>query len=238
MRELPVQQVLEPALGDDDVADPEVAVADDRPQRLGPVLPQPEQPELDRRVRLPDGVELVLELLQHVPVAEERDGLGIDRVHVRQLVGELQRQRLARGGELRPADDPPADRLAVDTRRRKGLTAAELAQVADRARHVHARGVGGLEHAQLVLERKRVGVDDAPGGPPHEQLERPLRPAHVDCPGLLRGAARQQLRALELDRAAEQAGERVAELLRPGRARGFAAHADWPPSTTSVCPVT
>src|SRR5215211_3376717 len=36
---LPVEEVLEAALGDDDVADPEVAVADDVVERLGAVLP-------------------------------------------------------------------------------------------------------------------------------------------------------------------------------------------------------
>src|SRR3982750_279943 len=52
--ELPVEQVFEPAVGDDDVADPEVAVADDRVERLGSPLGEPAEAELDRRVRLAD----------------------------------------------------------------------------------------------------------------------------------------------------------------------------------------
>ena len=139
-------------------------------ERLRPVLPEPVEAELDRGMRLADRVELVLEALEHVAGAKERQLGRRDRVHLRELFGELERQRFAALGELRPGDDPPADRLAADALGCERLASAELAEVAVGARHAHARSVGGLEHAVFVLERERVRMDDAPGGTADEQL--------------------------------------------------------------------
>src|SRR3954447_19862617 len=57
--ELPVEDADEAALVDDEVADAEVAVDDHRLARRPPLLAQAPKPELDRRVRLADRVELV-----------------------------------------------------------------------------------------------------------------------------------------------------------------------------------
>jgi hypothetical protein len=83
--ELPVEQVLETALGDDDVADPEVAVTDDSVELGWRVLAQPQQPELDRRVRFADRVELALEPREHVATTEERHTRPWNRVDPREL---------------------------------------------------------------------------------------------------------------------------------------------------------
>src|SRR5215212_3522114 len=120
--ELPIEEVLEAALRDDDVADPEVAVADDVGQRLRPVLAQPPEPILDRRVRLAHSVELVLEPLEHVAGAEKREPVGPNRVDLRDLLREL---GLEPG--RRVADDSPADRLSLDELHREGFASAELA---------------------------------------------------------------------------------------------------------------
>src|SRR3954465_15798517 len=53
VREFPVEDADEPVPVDDEVADPEVAVHDDGLPRRRPLLAQPPEPELDRRVGLP-----------------------------------------------------------------------------------------------------------------------------------------------------------------------------------------
>ena len=179
-----------------------------------------------------DGVELDLEPLEHVARPEERNGLGRERVHLRELVGELTRQRLARCGELRVANDPASDRLALDPLDHERLAAAHVVEVCVRPRHAHAGLVRSLEHAELVLEGERVGVDHTARGPPHEQRQLPVGGAHVDRPRLLRRSAGEQPQRPDLV-CAEQRGQAFAQLVAP-----LAHHADWPPSTTSVWPVT
>ena len=83
-----------------------------------------------------------------------------------------------------------------------------------------------------MLEGERVGVDDAAGGTADEQRQLAAGGADVDRPRLLRRAAREQARRPDLH-TAEQRGQTLAQLAGP-----LGHHADWPPSTTSVCPVT
>jgi hypothetical protein len=151
-------------------------------------------------------------------------------VDLRELVGELERQRLPRGGELRPLHDPAADGLSLYPLQREGLAPPELAEVPVRPRHRHAGLVRRLDHAVLVLERQRLGVMT----PPARRAEQRRRRAcmHIHCPGLFRGTAGQEPGWVDLDRP-EQLGEPLPQLLLPS-----CHHADWPPSTTSVCPVT
>ena len=111
-------------------------------------------------------------------------------------------------------------------------SASELVEVGIRPRHPDARLVRRLEDAVLVLERERVGVDHAAGRAAHEQRQPTLGGPHVDRPRLLRSSACQQPRRPDLD-GAEQRGQALAQLVAP-----FGHHADWPPSTTSVWPVT
>jgi len=122
VRELPVEQVREPALRDHDVPEPEIAVEDDARQRLGRTLAQPREAVLDRRMRLPNRVELGLEARQDVAAGQERESLGRDRVDLRELLRQLHLE--ARG---RVPDDPAADRLSFHAFHRKRLAAAELA---------------------------------------------------------------------------------------------------------------
>src|SRR5512132_701131 len=163
VRELPVEQVLEPAVGDDDVPDPEVAVGDDVLDRLGPVFPQPPEPVLERGPGIADGVELMLEALDDVSRAKERKPLCGDRVDLRQLVGELGAEAFGR-----VADDAPADGLALHELHRERLAAAELAQVSDGPGHLDAGLERGLEHLELVLQREGSLVDHPPAGAAHE----------------------------------------------------------------------
>src|SRR5215216_3925 len=215
VRELPVEEVLEAALGDDDVPDPEVAVADDVVERLGAVLPEPPEAVLDRRMRLADRVQLVLEAFEDVARPEEGQPLRRDRVDLRDLLRELR---------LEPrrwiADDSPADCLAFDELHRERVPAAELAEVSERPRHLHARLERRLKHVKLVLQRERVLVDHTAAGTPDEQ---PLA-LGVHRPRLLRGAAGEQMHRVDA------AAELRRELVRPGGG----AQADWPPSPTRL----
>src|SRR5947207_2318742 len=86
----------------------------------------------------PEQVVLGLEPLEHVALAEERDAFARDRVHLRELLGELLRQLRTGGLELRPGDDPPANRLPFDELHREGVTPAELAEVTDWSRNAYA----------------------------------------------------------------------------------------------------
>src|SRR5207302_1240166 len=85
VRELPVEDADETILVDDEVADAEVAVDDERRTPWRPVLAQPPEPELDRRVRLADLVELLHEPVDR-RVLEERQPLRRQRVDLGQLL--------------------------------------------------------------------------------------------------------------------------------------------------------
>ena len=96
----------------------------------------------------------------------------------------------------------------------------DVPEVRDRARRANAGGDRGLEHLKLLLERQRVAVDHPHACSTHKQL---ATIAELDRPGFLRGPAGE---LAQLD-------DVSAEALRQ-----FVFHADWPPSTTSVWPVT
>ena len=164
-------------------------------------------------MRLADGVELVVEALDRAAVRQE--GQRLDRVDLRQLLGQLERQ-----ARRRIADEPAPDRLALDPLHGERLAAADLAEVHDGPRRADAGGDGRLEHVELLLERERVAMDHADARAPHEQRP-PVR--EVDGPRLLRRAAG------KLSQRDDLGAESPGHLL---------LHADWPPSTTSVCPVT
>ena len=92
--ELPVEHRHEPVLVDHQVADPEVAVVDDpRPLEREP-LPAPDEPELDRGMRLVDLVELGVQALPEIGDGQLGQRRDRDRVHLRELVGHLQRRAL------------------------------------------------------------------------------------------------------------------------------------------------
>ena len=92
MGELPVEHRHEAGLVDHQVADPEVAVVDDaRPLEREP-LPAPQEPELDRGMRLVDLVELGVEPLPEIRDGQLRQRRGRDRVDLGELVGHLQRR--------------------------------------------------------------------------------------------------------------------------------------------------
>ena len=164
-------------------------------------------------MRLADRVELVVEARDRVAARQELERL--DRVDLRQLFGHLERQ-----ARRRIAHEPATDRLALDELHRERLVPVDVAQVRDRPRRANARGDRRLEHVELLLERQRVAVDHAHACSTHEQL---ATVRELDGPGLLRRAAG-ELAQLD-DLRAEALGELV-------------LHADWPPSTTSVWPVT
>src|SRR5262245_922711 len=86
--ELPVEDADEPVLVDDEVADAVVAVHDDGLARLRAVLAEPPEPELDRRMRLADLVELVDHPLEP-RLPEERHTLARDPVDLRELLRHL-----------------------------------------------------------------------------------------------------------------------------------------------------
>src|SRR5437764_9780011 len=212
VRELPVEHRDE-LVGHRHVAETEVAVHEGRlPLRAQPIA-HPREPVLDRRMRLADGVELVVEALDRAAVRQE--GQRLDRVDLRQLLGQLERQ-----ARRRIADEPAPDRLALDPLHGERLAAADLAEVHDGPRRADAGGDGRLEHVELLLERERVAMDHADARAPHEQRP-PVR--EVDGPRLLRRAA------CELTEREDLRAEALGELV---------LQADWPPSTTSVWPVT
>src|SRR4051812_14277758 len=115
MDELPVEHADETLRPDDDVADAVVAVIHDRRTHRWPVLAQPPQPELDRRMRLADLVELRDHAVD-ARLRQERQRVARDRVDLRELLRELDGQQLARTCELLLAHDPPADRVALEPR--------------------------------------------------------------------------------------------------------------------------
>src|SRR5438477_457064 len=217
MTELPIEHVTEARRDDRKVADPQVTVEDDRFAPLRRSLPSPAEPELDRRVRVLEAVDLLREPAEDVACSDadqERHALRRDRVDLRKLFGHLRRQRGARTGELRPLHDPPPDRLARHALANECGSARDLAEVAIRLRDAHPRRGRDLQQAVLVLERERVLMDDAAAGPPHQELARPLRRAEVEGPSLLRRSAREVGESLDRDVSAEDRVEAVAPLDR------------------------
>jgi hypothetical protein len=244
--ELPVENGDE-VIGDGEVAEPEVAVHErllprrpfrtcprDSPSALSVAAPSqglslgrvrrvrgwyeealahPGESVLDRRMRLADGDQLVVEARDRIASREELERL--DRVDLRQLVRHLQRQSLRR-----VAHESAPDRLAFDAHHRDCLPPVDIAQVRDRTRRADARCDGGFEHLELLLERQGVAMDHPHAGAAHEQFA-PV--GEIDGPRLLRCAA----------------GD-LAQLddVRAEALRQLISHADWPPSTTSVWPVT
>src|SRR5207302_4018621 len=134
VRELPVEDADETILVDDEVADAEVAVDDERRTPWRPVLAQPPEPELDRRVRLADLVELLHEPVDR-RVLEERQPLRRQRVDLGQLLRHLLRQPIGHGH----ADDAAPDRLTFEPLHDERLAPLEILDVGDGPRHVHTR---------------------------------------------------------------------------------------------------
>src|SRR5437870_2285407 len=163
-------------------------MADDVCERLRPVLAQPPEAVLDRRMWFPDRVELVLEPREEVARGEERHAFVRNRVNL----GELRRE-LEREARRWVSDDAAPDRLALDQLHREGLAAAELAEVRDRPRHLDTAAGSGLEHQELVLEREGLLVDDAAARAADEQT----LIVHVHGPGLLRGTARHEAHVVD-----------------------------------------
>ncbi len=161
--ELPVDHRGEPALVDDHVAEPEVAV--DQPRARGRrrrVQAQPPQPGLDRRQRLADRVELRLpqsaglERRLAGAAGEPLHRRGLDRVDLSERRGELRRQTLARRRQLVAPEHArrhrgPGDELHQVARSRSEPPARRLE--GDRRSDRAAGQVGGLDRPQLELQR-------------------------------------------------------------------------------------
>src|SRR5437870_13811468 len=64
--ELPIEHVTEARRGDREVADPQVTMEDDRFARLRRPLSRPGEPELDRRVRVLEAIDLLRQPAEHV----------------------------------------------------------------------------------------------------------------------------------------------------------------------------
>src|SRR5215211_3007292 len=164
-------------------------------------------------MRLSHRVELVVEALDRA--AARQKARRLDRVDLRQLVRQLECQ-----ARRRVPHEPASDRLALDALHRERLVTADFAQVEDRPRRANARGDGRLEHVELLLERQRVSMDDSHARATDEQFA-PV--GKIDGPRLLRRSAG------ELPERDDVRAEAPGELV---------LQADWPPSTTSVWPVT
>src|SRR5437762_7440654 len=140
MTELPIEHVTEARRDDRKVADPQVTMEDDRFAPLRRPLSCPGEPELDRRVRVLEAVDLLREPAEDVAcsdAAQEGHALRRDRVDLRKLLGHLRRQRGARTGQLRPLHDPPPDRLARHALANERGSAHDLPEVAMRLRDAH-----------------------------------------------------------------------------------------------------
>ena len=146
-------------------------------------------------MRLCHGVEVGVQGLPEVARGEEGEPFGRDGVNPGELVRELERE-----AGRRVADDPAADRLALDALHRERFPAVDLAEVGERLGNTDACLAGCDEHLELVSQRKGVAVDDTAAGPADEQSA-PV--GSVDCPGLLRGAAG------KLDRPLDAGGQRL-----------------------------
>src|SRR5512132_3021172 len=163
VRKLPVEDIGQPALRHRNVAEPEVPVADDVGDGLGPMLAQPPKAVLDRWMWLIDRVELVLKALEDVTGREKRQPLGRDRMDLGELLSEIDIE-----ARRWITHDAPADGLALHELHRERLAAAELAQVGDGPGHLDAGLERGLEHLELVLQREGSLVDHPPAGAAHE----------------------------------------------------------------------
>lgn len=110
----------------------------------------------------------------------------IDGVNAREDRAELPRHRRARTGVLVVAQQPAAERLALDPLHDEKPRPERVGLVAEpvRARHRHPRGMGGLQQPELVaparLHRGRTGVatqDERQAlrraGPLEDRVERP-----------------------------------------------------------------
>src|SRR5882672_8338411 len=175
--ELPIEHVAEARLGDGEVADTQVTVEHDRFALLRRLSSRPGEPELDRRVRVAEAVDLVREPPEDVTcsaAAEKGHAFGRYRVDLRELLGHLRRQHRARISEVRPLHDPPPDRLARHALADERGPARDRPEVAERLRDAHAGRERDLEQAVLVLERERLLVDDAAAGAPDQELAHSL----------------------------------------------------------------
>src|SRR5437870_1662752 len=84
--ELPIEHVTEPRRGDREVADPQVAMEYDRFTLRRRPPSRPGEPELDRRVRVLEAVDLLCEPVEDVACADaakEWHALGRDRMDLR-----------------------------------------------------------------------------------------------------------------------------------------------------------
>src|SRR5207245_10164061 len=218
--ELPIEHVAEAHRGDREVADTQVAVEHDL-FALRRCLPwRPGKTELDRRVRVPEAIDLVREPPEHVAcaaAAEKGHALGRDRVDLRELFGHLHRQHGTRTGQIRPLADPPPDRLARHALADERWPTRDLPEVAVRLRDAHAGRERDFQQSVLVLERQRLLMDDAAAGAPHQELPRALGGAEVERPRLLRRSAREEGKVLDRDARAEDRDEALAQLDRKGR---------------------
>src|SRR5438093_10991668 len=88
--ELPIEHVTEARRGDREVADPQVTVKDDRFALLRRLSCRPGEPELDRRVRVAEAVDLLREPAEDVAcpdAAQEWHAPGRDRMELPKLLG-------------------------------------------------------------------------------------------------------------------------------------------------------
>src|SRR5439155_21522743 len=139
--ELPIEHVTETRRGDREVADAQVTVEHDRFTLRRRTSFRPVEAELDRRMRVPQMVDLGREPAEDVAcsdAAEEGHAIGGDRVDLRKLFGHLGRQRGTRTGQLRPLHDPPPDRLARHALADERGSARDLPEVAIRLRDAYA----------------------------------------------------------------------------------------------------
>src|SRR2546430_3165877 len=238
--ELPIEHVTEARRDDREVADPQVTMENDSFARLRRPLSCPGEPELDRRVRVLEAIDLLREPADYVACSDagqEGHALGRDRVNLRKLLGHLRRQHGARTGQLRPLHDPSPDRLARHALAYERGPADDLPEVATRLRDAHASRGRDLQQAVLVLERERLLMDHASPRAPHQELARPLRRTEVEGPSFLRRSAREQGKLLDRDVRAEDRDEALAQLDRNGRGAVRRHNAVCPPSTARICPV-
>ena len=93
MGELPVEHGPQPVVADDHVAEPEVAVHDAATDGRRPVVVEPAQGQLERRMRLAERVEHLAVVVDLIDADEARDRRRVDGVDLDQRLGKLRRQR-------------------------------------------------------------------------------------------------------------------------------------------------